>query len=199
MRGSRAGQPSNREINGSSRLPDKREVAMHRITIGVITCWALIGLFGPTAHAEKADTVTRMLVELFMDTLKAQDLERVMKTVDVPWVHKDGVIKERPELKQYFKQLLAGWDFSRMTYEVKQLKYDDSRGEYLVRLKVNKGGADEFILRVRYRGGDVKLVGLLWTEPPKESSTPADDAVKKERADMAGTWKLAAYEVNGNK
>jgi hypothetical protein len=48
-----------------------------------------------------------------------------------------------------------------MTYEVKELSYDDSKGEYLVRLKVNKGGADEFIARVRYRGGDVKVVSLL--------------------------------------
>ena len=141
---------------------------MRRITIGFITwaligfiTWTLIGLFGPTAHAEKADTVTKMLVEQFMDALKAQDLEAVMKTVDVPWVHKDGAIKERPELKKYFKQLLAARDFSQMTYEVKNLSYDEPKGEYLVRLKVNKGGADEFIVRVRYRGGNVKVVSLL--------------------------------------
>src|SRR5262245_44025351 len=95
------------------------EVVMRRITVGFIA-WALIGLFSPTAHAEKAATVTRMLVEQFMDALKARDLDAVMKTVDVPWVHKDGVIKERPELKKYFKQLLAARAFSQMTYEVKQ-------------------------------------------------------------------------------
>jgi hypothetical protein len=60
---------------------------MRRITIGVITCWALMGPFATTANAEKAATVTRMLVEQFMDALKAQDLEAVMKSVDVPWVY----------------------------------------------------------------------------------------------------------------
>src|SRR5262245_13045321 len=136
---------------------------MHQKFIGLITCLALIGGFGPTpAHAKKADTVTRFVVEHFMDALKAQDLEAVMRSVDVPWGHKGGIIKERPELKQYFKQLLAARDYSQMTYEVKELKYDDdSKGEYLVRLKVNKGGADEFILRVRYRGADTKVVSLL--------------------------------------
>jgi hypothetical protein len=134
---------------------------MHRITIGVIAFWALIGLFGPTANAEKADTVARMVVEQFMNALKAQDLEEVMKTVDVPWVYKEGVVRERQELKKYFKQLLAARDFSRMTYEVKELSYDAPKEEYLVRLKIKKGGADEFIARVRYRVGNVKVVGLL--------------------------------------
>jgi len=133
---------------------------MHRIIMGVIACWALIGLFTTTANAEKAATVTKMLVEQFMGALKARDLEGVMICVDVPWVHKEGVIQDRQELKKYFKQMLAARDFSQMTYEIEQMKYDDSKGEYLVHLKVSKGGADEFIARVRYRGGDHKVVSF---------------------------------------
>ena len=134
---------------------------MHRITIGFIACWALMGLLATSANAEKADNVARKVVEQFMNALKAQDLEEVMKIVDVPWVYKDGVVRERPELKKYFKQLLAARDFSQMTYEVKQLSYDGAKQEYRVRLEVKKGGADEFIARIRYRVGNVKVVSLL--------------------------------------
>jgi hypothetical protein len=134
---------------------------MHRLTIGFITCWALIELVGPTANAEKADNTARWVAERFMNALKAQDLEEVMKTVDVPWVHKDGVIKERPELKKYYKQLFAARDCSQMTYEIKGLSYIASKQEYHVRLKVKKGGADELFVRIRYQVGNVKVVSLL--------------------------------------
>jgi hypothetical protein len=140
---------------------------MHRIIIGFITCWALIGLVGPTANAEKADTVSRLVLKQFMNALKAQDLEEVMKTVDVPWVHKDGVIKERQELKKYFKQLFAARDFSQMTYEIKEFSIIARRQEYRVRLKVKKGGADEFTAMIRYQSGNSKVVGLLEAEKGK--------------------------------
>jgi len=134
---------------------------MLRITIGFITCWALIGLVGPTANAEKADTVARNVVEHFMNALKAQDLNQVMKTADVPWVHKAGVIQKRPALQNYFKQLFAARVFSQTTYKIKELSYIASKQEYLVRLKVKKGGADELIVMIRYRPGNVKVGGLL--------------------------------------
>src|SRR5262245_18493142 len=134
---------------------------MHRIIIGFIACWALLGLFATTANAEKADNTTRMVIQKLITALKAQNLEEVMKIVDVPWVYKDGVVRDRQELRRYFKRLLAVRDFSQMTYDVSGLSYDAPKGEYLVRLKVQKGGADEFTARIRYRVGDVKVVSLL--------------------------------------
>jgi len=160
---------------------------MHRMIVGLITCWALIGGFGPTpARAEKADTVARFVVEHFMNAVKAKDLEEIMKTVDVPWVSKEGVIRERQELRKHFQQRFAARDYSQMNYEVKELvsfarfselygkemKKRDSKlwaevekiateHDRVLRLKVEKGGGDEFIALVRSHGGERKILGLL--------------------------------------
>lgn len=71
---------------------------------------------------DKTDALVREATEQFMKAMKAEDLERVMKAVHVPFFW-DGVknIKDREDLKKHFADVFADKDLTQLEYKIKEV------------------------------------------------------------------------------
>lgn len=134
------------------------------------------------APEDKAEKQVKEVVEQFMKACIAEDLDAVMKLVDVPWYSKGKVTKNLGEVKEMFKEVFDDKDAAGTTFEIVQvLIYPKARdllkeksrkpldevlgkNDWVVILKLtipNKPQNDDKLgILVRVREGKTKVVGL---------------------------------------
>ncbi|MEQ8788286.1 MAG: hypothetical protein RIC55_18400 [Pirellulaceae bacterium] len=119
-------------------------------------------------------------VDAFFQAMRAEDLDALMETVDVPWFH-DGkkIVESKDELQTQFGGLLQAKDFSTIKATVKQVQAfgplrDQASGQSGELLKKMAHDSDLFfhleialgeksdgmILLVRVDDGKAKVIGL---------------------------------------
>lgn len=132
------------------------------------------------AAADKVDDQVKKVVDQFAAAVKAEDVDAVMKVVDVPWFD-DGkrIIRERDELKKHFQEIFKEKDLTTFTYEIDEVnRFGDIQGEVseqdrellkgvvdkddrVVSLTIKQGDKKHKVhLGVRLRKGEAKIVGL---------------------------------------
>jgi hypothetical protein len=159
---------------------------MFRITIPVACCltFAIQVQSEETASPHGADVKGFMAgsaaVDAFVKAMRAEDLDGLMETVDVPWFL-DGkkIVESKDELRAFFRKPLEEKDFSEMEAEIVKVqtfgslkdKASGQTGELLKRiardddlffqLKIKMGErSDGVYLLVRVDGGKGKVIGL---------------------------------------
>jgi hypothetical protein len=130
----------------------------------------------PIQKADMADTQAREVVEQFMKAMKAENVDAVMKTVDVPFFW-DGVmnIKDQGDLKRHFAEVFEDKDLSQLKYTIKEVhtfaamreKMDKKELVLLKDVLDNKDRVvvvslprDGIAVMVRLRDGKAKVVGF---------------------------------------
>lgn len=126
---------------------------------------------------EKRDAKASAAVEQFLRSLRAKDLDSLMKVLDVPFFL-DGrkIVTDRAELRKEFSELLADKDFSKLVWKIKEVKtHEEMKGklakkdaqmlkdivqndDLVVHVILNE--RDGALLFVRFRAGRVQIVGL---------------------------------------
>jgi hypothetical protein len=146
--------------------------------LAAVVCLAALAAARPCrADSDKADALAREAVEQFTKAVKAEDVDAVMKLVDVPFFF-DGkrVIKDRDELRKEFTDAFDEKDLTQISVEIKEihafeaieekLKENDremlkevlAKGDRVVVLEVDS--KEKVGLAVRIRDGQAKIVGL---------------------------------------
>lgn len=153
-------------------------------TLALALCLTLPLLFqGGRAQGEDApsERVIHAAVQAFLEAVKAQSPDAVMKTVDVPWFHMgEEVIKERDKLKSEFDALFRRRTFSDLRYEIlKTAAYELIRERttaeerqlldavlgpkdavVLISMDTQMNRNRKVVLLVRSSGKEAKVVGL---------------------------------------
>lgn len=126
--------------------------------------------------ADKADTLAKEATVQFAEAMKAENIEAVMKIVDIPFFW-DGVknIKDREELKEAFAEVFAEKDLTQLEYTIKEihtvakvLENFSEKERKLLREVVDKDDRivlvwtkrDGIAVVVRIRQGKAKVVGF---------------------------------------
>ncbi len=140
---------------------------------------ASIYAFSANADEDKKRP-SRETVDNFMKAMAAEDIEAVMRIVDVPWFH-DGkkIIESKDELKQAFQQVFEKKDFANFKHEIKKestymaevenlsakdrelLKKMAKPSDVIFQLTVDNGERkDNIRMLVRVTDGKGKLIGI---------------------------------------
>lgn len=150
-----------------------------RFAVGSLAILGML-LVGLALGQDQGDEATRQTVAKIAEALKAEDIERVMSLVDVPW-YEDGekrIIRERSEIQTKIEKEFAKEDFSDLEVSVKEVHlYQTLRPEVkdanllqildevftgedrIVTIDVNhEGQTRQHRLGIRVRDG--KLVGV---------------------------------------
>jgi hypothetical protein len=147
--------------------------------------FALVLVLAPFSVLSAADTPeeeVRFAIERFMQATKGEDLDGIMKLVDVPWYHQgDRIIQEREQLKNEFKGLFEKADFGDLSFSLKKIvTYSEVRDQTnaeerklldevltktdrVVLLQVERAKSkqkDSVVVLVRLRDGKVNIVGV---------------------------------------
>lgn len=136
------------------------------------------GIRGEDAPSERA---VHAAVEAFLEAVKSQSSDAVMKTVDLPWFHMgEEIIKERDKLKGEFDALFRRRTFSDLRFEIlKTAAYEMIRDRttpeerqlldavlgpkdavVLVSMDTQMNRNRKVVLLVRSSGKEAKVVGL---------------------------------------
>lgn len=92
--------------------------AILALTLSLATA-ALVPSSKIRAAEVTSEQAVRSAVQTFLDAVRSQNSDAVMKTVDVPWFHMgEEIIKERDQLKSEFDVLFRRRTFSDLRYEI---------------------------------------------------------------------------------
>ena len=143
---------------------------------------AVLGLFVPAVRAdEEADKKAREAATEFMNALKAESIEGVLKVAGVPF-YEDGhqVIAERDGVEKLVRDLFEKEDLSSVKFEISKVhafedvreKFSEAKrdllkgvmadGDRVVQFTLDDDGQkeEEFLVLVRLREGTAKVVGV---------------------------------------
>jgi hypothetical protein len=88
------------------------------VMAGVVCCWP-----AAVQAADKADEPAKEIVTQFARAVKAENLDEVMKLVEVPWFHDsfDKILRNRDELRKELRMAFDERDFTSMTFEISRV------------------------------------------------------------------------------
>ncbi len=141
----------------------------HSIRFTLLALVSIFALCGTTVlRADDKDDIAKKGLTQFIDAMKSEDIEAVMKTVDVPWFH-DGkkVIREKDELKQVLEKVFANEDASNVKFEIKKVTTfgaeKDKLGEKDRELLAEVARDDDriFVLAIENNGESEKIAFLV--------------------------------------
>jgi hypothetical protein len=91
------------------------------VMIGAGLAWLAAGV-AAQEKADKADTQAKEAAEQFMKAMTAEDVERVIKAVELPFFW-DGVqiVKDRDDLKKRFAKVFEEKDLIGIEYNIKEV------------------------------------------------------------------------------
>jgi len=155
---------------------------MFKPVILAVLALAVVALLVPTVRAdEETDLKAREAATDFLNALKAESIEGVMKVVDVPFYEDgDSVHKERDGVEKLVRDLFEKEDLSSVKFEISKVhafedvreKFSEAKrdllkgvmadGDRVVQFTLDDDGQkeEEFLVLVRFREGTAKVVGV---------------------------------------
>ena len=155
---------------------------MFKPVISAVLALAVVALLVPTVRAdEEADQKAREAATDFLNALKAESIEGVMKVVDVPFYEDgDSVHKERDGVEKLVRELFEKEELGGVKFEVVKVhsfaavreKFSEPKrellkdvltdGDRVVQFKIDHDGQtdEDFLVFVRLREGTAKVVGV---------------------------------------
>lgn len=138
----------------------------------------------PAPPPVDADKLAKEAAEQFVKAVQVEDIESLVKIMDVPFFIHGGIIKDQDELREIFADLFQEKNMTQLNFQIKEVqtyekieeewkKKKDKDGDDIKKLNLGKGdriviltvtapqGREErTLLLVRIREGKVKVVGL---------------------------------------
>ena len=155
---------------------------MFKPVISAVLALAVVALLVPTVRAdEETDKKVREAATDFLNALKAESIEGVMKVVDVPFYEDgDSVHKERDGVEKLVRELFEKEELGGVKFEVVKVhafaavreKFSEPKrellkdvltdGDRVVQFKIDHDGQtdEDFLVFVRLREGMAKVVGV---------------------------------------
>jgi len=152
-----------------------------RIAVAIVA--VLFAAVGPVRAAEPDDKTkmkAKEVVEQFIKAIKAEDLDALLKIIDVPWLHDNKVIKDKDDQKATIKKAFDDKDFSNLSAEIREYhtygdvreklkedrreKVDEvlSKEDVIVMIQLDTGDGNKRRngVLVKIKDGKAKVVGL---------------------------------------
>ncbi len=81
-------------------------IGMERVRL-LVALFVLLTFRAAHGEEPKEDRLAKQVAQAFMKSLNLRSLEGLMQVADVPFLGREGVIKDRAELKKFLKKALS--------------------------------------------------------------------------------------------